>query len=88
MVKNPPANAEDIRVAGSLPGSERSPGGANGTALRYSCLEDFMDRGAWWTIVQGAIESDTTECMHTHTKPRKFSLYDKRKVRARLPFTV
>ena len=45
MVKNPPANA-DVRHAGSIPGSERSPGEENGNELQYSCLENPMDRGA------------------------------------------
>ena len=43
IVKNPPANAGDL---GSIPGSERSPGGGNGNPLQYSCLEHSMDRGA------------------------------------------
>ena len=47
MVKNPPANAGDIRDKGSIPGSGRSPGGGNGNLLQYSCLENSMDRGAW-----------------------------------------
>ena len=42
MVKNPPAKAEDM---GSIPGSERSPGGASGNPVQYSCLENSMDRG-------------------------------------------
>ena len=41
-----PANAEDTRDAGSIPGSGRSPGGGNGNPLQYSCLENPMDRGA------------------------------------------
>ena len=47
IVKNTPANAGDIRDAGSIPGSERSPGGGQGNLLQYSCLENPMDRGAW-----------------------------------------
>ena len=46
MVKNPPANSGDIRDIGFIPGSGRSPGGANGNPLRYSCLENPMDGGA------------------------------------------
>ena len=47
VVKNPPANARDVRDSGSIPGSGRSPGVGNGNALQYSCLENSMDRGAW-----------------------------------------
>ena len=50
MVKNPPANAGD---SGSNPGLGRSPGEGNGNPLQYSCLEDSMDRGAWWATVHG-----------------------------------
>ena len=50
MVKSPPANAGDV---GSIPGSGRSPGEENGNALQYSCLENSMDRGAWWAVVHG-----------------------------------
>ena len=42
VVKNPPANAGDIRDTGSNPGSGRSPGGGNGNTLQYSCLENLM----------------------------------------------
>ena len=58
MVKNPPANAGDT---GSIPRSGRSPGEGNGYPFQYSCLENPMDRGAWWAIVHGAAESDMTE---------------------------
>ena len=53
MVKNPPAVAGDVRNAGSVPGSGRSPGVGNGNPLQYSCLENSMDRGAWWATVHG-----------------------------------
>ena len=46
VVKNPPANAGDIRDVGSIPGLGRSPGGEHGNACQYSCLENFMDRKA------------------------------------------
>ena len=49
-IKNPPANAGDVRDASSIPGSERSPGGGHGNPLQYSYLENLMDRGAWWAI--------------------------------------
>ena len=41
VVKYPPANAGDVRKAGLIPGSGRSPGGGHGNPLQYSCLEDF-----------------------------------------------
>ena len=46
MVKNPSANARDIRYVGSIPGSGRSFGGEHSNLLHYSCLENPMDRGA------------------------------------------
>ena len=51
VAKNLPANAEDPREAGSIPGSRRSPGGGNGNPFQYSCLESSMDRGAWQATV-------------------------------------
>ena len=47
MVKNPPANAGDIRDTGSVPVLGRSPGGGHGNPLQYACLENPTDRGAW-----------------------------------------
>ena len=51
MVKNLPASAGDLRDAGSIPGSGRSPEEGNGYPLQYSCLENPMDRGAWRATV-------------------------------------
>ena len=51
MVKNPPANAGDIRDVGSITGLGRSPGGGNGNPLQYSCLENPMDIEAWLAII-------------------------------------
>ena len=59
MVKNPPANAEDTRDEGSIPGSGRSPGEGKGNLLQYSCLENSMNKGAWWAAVHGASENQT-----------------------------
>ena len=69
MVKNPPANAGDIRDMGLIPGSGRSPGEGNGSPLQYFCLEQEEPRGysSW-----GHKESETTEVTelaHTHTSP-------------------
>ena len=49
VVKNPPANAEDTRNKGSIPASERSPRERNNKPLQYSCLDNSVGRGAWWT---------------------------------------
>ena len=54
VVKNPPANAGDIRDVGSIPGLGRSPGGEHGNACQYSCLEKFMDRRACWLQSMGS----------------------------------
>ena len=51
VVKNLPANAGGIRDSGSIPGSGRCPGGGNRNPLQHSCLENPMDRGAWWAKV-------------------------------------
>ena len=56
VVKNPPANAGEVRDVGSIPGSGRSPGGGHGNPLQYSCLENPMDRGAWRATVPGVAE--------------------------------
>ena len=61
VVKNPSANAGDMRDAGSIPGSGRSPGGGHGNPLQYSCLENPMDRGAWWATVHGVEKSQTRQ---------------------------
>ena len=48
VVKNLLVSAGDLRDVGLIPGSRRSPGGGgHGNPLQYSCLENFMDRGAW-----------------------------------------
>ena len=65
VVKNPSANSEDIRDAGSIPRSGRFPGRGHGDPLQYSCLENPMDRGVWQVMVHGVMESDTTEYAHT-----------------------
>ena len=54
MVKNSPANAGDTGDMGLIPRSGRSPGGGSDNPLQYSCLENSMDRGAWWATVHGA----------------------------------
>ena len=61
VVKNPPANAGDVREVDSIPGLGRSPAGGHSNPLQYSCLENPVNRGAWWATVYGVEESDMTE---------------------------
>ena len=56
MVEKLPANAGDM---GLIPGSGRSPGEGNGNSLQSYCLENPMDRGAWWATVHGVAENQT-----------------------------
>ena len=54
-------SACNVGDMGSIPESKRSPGEGNGSPLQYSCLENPMDRGAWWATVHGITEElDTT----------------------------
>ena len=67
MVKNPPANAREAKdVQGSIPGLGRPPGEGSDNPLQYSCLENPMDRGAWWATVHEVAESDMTEHARVH----------------------
>ena len=63
-------NVGDARNVALIPGSGRSPGGGNSNPLQYSCLENSMDRGAWWATVHGIVKSrtwlSTHACMHTY----------------------
>ena len=56
VVKSSPASAGD---AGSILGLGRSPGEGNGNSLQYSCLENSMDRGAWWNSIHGVKKGQT-----------------------------
>ena len=53
VVNNLPANGGDAREGSSIPGSGRSPGAGSGNPHQYSCLENSIDRGAWWATVYG-----------------------------------
>jgi len=70
VVKNLPANARDLRDAGSVPGLWRYPGGGDGNPLQYSCLENPIDRRAWWATVHRIAKSweqPKQLSMHTHS---------------------
>ena len=61
VVKSMPHNATagDPRDVGSVPGLGRSPGGGHGNPLQYSCLENPMDKGAWWATVHRVTKNQT-----------------------------
>ena len=59
-------NSGDTRDAGSIPGLGRFPGEENGNPLQFSCLENSMDRGAWWATVHGVAKSQTDQ-LSTHS---------------------
>ena len=63
--KEPPCHAGGIRDVALIPGSGRSPGGGHHNPLQYSCLENPMDRGAWWATVHGIAKSWTWLSIHT-----------------------
>ena len=65
MVKNSPANAGDAKDKGSIFGSGRSLGEENGNLVQYFCLENSMDREAWWAT--GVAKSSTLLSTHAHT---------------------
>ena len=76
MVKNPPANAGDIRDVGSIPGSGRSPGEGHGNPLQYSCLGNPMDRGASRATVHGVTKSQTRlKQLSTHTQGPRYGIF-------------
>ena len=74
VVKDLPANAGDVRDAGSIPGSGRSPVEGNDNLLQDSCLENPIDRGLWQAMVHGVAEWDITEQLHIDTYIKKIRL--------------
>ena len=65
QVKTPPTNAGDAGDTGLAPESGRSPGAGNGDPLQCSCLENPMDRGAWWATVHRVAKRQTRMGMNT-----------------------
>ena len=68
VVKNPPANAGDMRDTGSIPGSGRFPGEEHSNSLQCSCLENPMDRGAWRAIARGVTKDTTCQLNNNNNK--------------------
>ena len=61
------ASVYNVGNLGLIPGSGRSPGEGNGNLLQDSCLENPMDRGAWWALVHGVPKSHTQQLNHHYT---------------------
>ena len=57
VVKNPPANAGDIRHAD--PWVKKIPGGGNGNPFQYSCMENSIESGTWWAAIHRVTKSQT-----------------------------
>ena len=68
VVKNPSVNAGDTGDMGSILKLGRFPGEGNGNPLQYSCLENSIDRGAWWAIVHRVAKSQTPLSMHSEQR--------------------
>ena len=80
VVKNPPANAGDMRDVGLIPGSGRSSGGGHGNPLQYSCLENPMVRATWWATVHVVAKSQTWLSdfhfhLHLHMEKSTFKFF-------------
>jgi len=71
--KEPPPSAGNIRDAGSIPGSGRSPGGGHDNPLQYSCLENHMDRGAWQGLHR--VRHDRSDLAHTVSQETQVRLW-------------
>ena len=76
--KGPACNEGDAGDMGSIPGLGRSPGGRHGNPLQYSCLENPVDRGAWWATVHGVAKSRThLKQLSTYAQVQAFSTLKK-----------
>ena len=77
VVNNPPASRGDVRDTGSISGLGRSPRGGHGNPLQYFCLENPMDRGAWWATVHSIPKSRTRlKQFSVHTRVTETTKYD------------
>ena len=76
VVKNLPANAGEAGDMSLSPRLGRSHGEGNGNPLQYFCLENSIDRGAWWATIHGITEeSDMTEQLRTHLHTQLYKLF-------------
>ena len=79
VIKKLPASTGDVRDEGSIPGSGTSPGGGHGYPLKYSCLENPMDRGDWWATDHWVTKSHTRlKQLITHASFEKIKILKKR----------
>ena len=87
VVKNPPASAGDARNTGLIPGSGRSLGEGNSNPLEYSCLENSMDRGAWWaqSMRSQRVGHDWAH-KHTHSSSFAVKVYDSMRRKKNISF--
>ena len=69
VVKSPPVNAINEGDESSIPESGCSPCAGYGNMLQYSCLENSMDRRAWWATIHGVAKSQAQLCTHTYIIP-------------------
>ena len=74
--KQSTCNAGDAGNEGLIPGSGRSPGGENSNPLQYPCLENSMDRGAWWATVHGVEKSWSQTWLSTHTHKQQQKIFN------------
>ena len=65
VVKNWPGSAGDAEDLGSIPGLRRSPEEGNDNPFQHSCLENSMDRGAWWATVHGFTKTNPANYLQT-----------------------
>ena len=73
VVKNPPTKARDGRDTSLIPGLGTSPGGGHSNPLQYSCLENPMDKGAWWATVHGVAKNRTRQSTQARGRSRCWS---------------
>ena len=87
-VKNPPANARDVRDSGAIPGLGRSPGGGHGNPLQYSCLVTLVNTGAWQAVIHRVTKNWTQLNLDSIFKSRDITLPSKVRLVKAMVFAV